>query len=138
MHAELGVMVHTNRYEKGADMEVFEKIKQRIRIVATEACGYQGLTRVVSESELKDIIERTEVEYNNGWIPCSDIDRLPDDGTPVLVQDFEGYYEVCYCETKHGAKGFTSGDWWHSANNYIAWNKLPDPYQPKGENNENS
>lgn len=37
--------------------EVFEKIKQRIMIAATEACGYAPLTRAVAESELKDIME---------------------------------------------------------------------------------
>ena len=38
--------------------EVFEKIKQRIMIAATEACGYAPLTRAVAESELKDIMEQ--------------------------------------------------------------------------------
>ena len=57
---------------KGADMkEVFEKIKQRIRICATEACGYTPLTRVVSEAELKEIIEQIDDECSNGHFGCN-------------------------------------------------------------------
>lgn len=51
--------------------EVFEKIKQRIRICATEACGYTPLTRVVSEAELKEIIEQIEDECSNGHFGCN-------------------------------------------------------------------
>ena len=51
--------------------EVFEKLKQRIRICATEACGYTPLTRVVSEAELKDIIEQIAAEYSNGHFGCN-------------------------------------------------------------------
>lgn len=51
--------------------EVFEKLKQRIRICATEACGYTPLTRVVSEAELKDIIEQIAAEYINGHFGCN-------------------------------------------------------------------
>ena len=51
--------------------EVFEKLKQRIRICATEACGYTPLTRVVSEAELKDIIDQTSAECRNGHFGCN-------------------------------------------------------------------
>lgn len=51
--------------------EVFEKLKQRIRICATEACGYTPLTRVVSEAELKEIIEQIAAEYSNGHFGCN-------------------------------------------------------------------
>ena len=78
-----------------------------------------------------EIVNQLAEEYNNDWIPCSE--RLPSEGQTVLVQDFEDYYEVCNCETKNGIKGFSSGEWWSSANNYLAWLPLPAPYQPKGE-----
>ena len=78
-----------------------------------------------------EIVNKLAEEYNNGWIPCSE--RLPSEGQTVLVQDFEDYYEVCNCETKNGIKGFSSWEWWSSANNYLAWQPLPAPYQPKGE-----
>lgn len=88
---------------------------------------HRGLERAVK------VIKEVAKEYNNGWISCSEIDKLPKDGTPVLVQDYEDYYEVYYCETKRGMKGFSDGDWWSSPNNYKAWQPLPEPYQPKGE-----
>lgn len=68
---------------------------------------------------------------SNGWIPCNE--RLPEDGVPVLIQDFEGYYSLGVSETNRKIKGFRDGDWWASANNYLAWMPLPAPYQPKGE-----
>ena len=51
--------------------EVFEKLKKRIRLCATEACGYTPLTRVVSEAELKKIIEQIAAEYSNGHFGCN-------------------------------------------------------------------
>ena len=51
--------------------EVFDKLKKRIMICATEACGYTPLTRVVSEAELKEIIEQIEDEYSNGHFGCN-------------------------------------------------------------------
>ena len=76
---------------------------------------------------IKKFVQEVAEEYNGGWIPCSE--RLPEDGTTVLVQDFEEYYEVSICETRNGVKGFSSGDWWTSANNYIAWQPLSEPYK---------
>ena len=81
--------------------------------------------------DAKNIVQEVAEEYNNGWIACSE--RLPEDGVFVLVQDFDEYYEIGKCEKRNGVIGITSGDWWTSANNYIAWQQLPEPYQPKGE-----
>lgn len=73
----------------------------------------------------------TNVATNDGWIPCSE--KLPEDGVAVLLQDFEGYYSLGVSETSRKIKGFRDGDWWASANNYLAWQPLPATYQPKGE-----
>ena len=102
---------------------------------------------LISISDVKEIVNELAEEYINcstdistkssdcstkvseiptGWIPCSE--RLPEEGATVLVQDFEDYYEVCNVESKDGISGFTSGDWWASANNYLAWKPLPAPY----------
>ena len=37
---------------------MIERIKQRIAAVANEACGYAPLTRVISEAEVKEILEQ--------------------------------------------------------------------------------
>lgn len=97
----------------------------------TLPCSYDitDIKEIASESfkESIEIVNELAEEYKGGWIPVSE--RLPDEGQTVLVQDFEDYYEVCTCETKQGVKGFSSGDWWASANNYIAWMPLPAPYK---------
>lgn len=107
--------------------EVFEKIKQRIKIAATEACSYAPITRVVSEAELKEIIEQAATEYNNGWIPCSE--RLPEESLNSVLGWDEYRGRSCFVQYWDGK--------WHLGNddesvNITAWQPLQ-PYQPKGE-----
>ena len=113
--------------------KAFEKILERLEERIAENTN-EDMTYKIPYFGLdiaKKIVQEVAEEYNNGWISCSEIDKLPKDGTPVLVQDYEDYYEVYYCETKRGMKGFSDGDWWSSPNNYKAWRPLPEPYQPK-------
>lgn len=85
---------------------------------------------IVNYNNCKEIAEQLkEVEYNNGWIPCSE--RLPDYGVGVLLQDFYEGYEFGERELRDGIDGFTDGDFWTSANNYIAWQPLPQPFVEK-------
>ena len=109
--------------------KAFEKILEMLsnihRVVKTDEDAEWNRAIYKSTEIVKEVAE----EYNGGWIPCSE--RLPEDGTTVLVQDFEEYYEVSICETRNGVKGFSSGDWWTSANNYIAWQPLPEPYKER-------
>jgi hypothetical protein len=70
---------------------------------------------------------------NDGWIPCSE--RLPEEYTEVLAYGREGYtYIALMYDTKIYGKvwrqwngGEMKLDW------IIAWQPLPAPYQPKGE-----
>ena len=71
-------------------------------------------------------IDNWTEEYSNDWIPCSE--QLPDYGERVLLQDFGGNITLEKCERKKKVKGFTDGNLWSSANNYIAWQPLPQPY----------
>lgn len=77
--------------------------------------------------ECFEIVQEVAEKYNGGWIACSE--RLPEDGMFVLVQDFFEYYEIGKCEKRNGVIGITNGDWWTSANNYIAWQPLPEPFK---------
>lgn len=110
--------------------QVFEKIKQRITIAATEACGYAALTRVVSEAEVKEILDSVVAEYNNGWIPCSE--RLPEKHVDVLV-DF-GDENPIIAWYSH-----VNDTWKNSSTDYvinvdvIAWQPLPESYNPGKE-----
>lgn len=49
---------------------MIERIKQRIAAVAKEACGYAPLTRVISEAEVKEIVEQEKEK------PQTNADRI--------------------------------------------------------------
>lgn len=106
--------------------EAFEKIKQRIRIAATNACEYTLMTKVVSEEELKNIIDDVAAGYNNGWIPCSE--RLPENNQNVIACFAHGTVtELQFYDSRfHGIYDYDEKV-------IVAWMPLPEPYQPKGE-----
>ena len=114
---------------------VFEKIIEKLEEKHEQYINAYGIVggnpSAFTVKECIDTVRKIAEHYNNGWIPCSD--QLPEDGMSVLVQDFDEYYEIGICEKRNGVIGITSGDWWTSANNYIAWQPLPQPFHPKGE-----
>lgn len=111
---------------------MIERIRQRIAAVAEEACGYAPLTRVISEAEVKEILEQEE--KTGGWIPITE--RLPEDDKYIMVSfdNFTlpdiGRYEV----DKDGNGAFYPGDEDESYVSYgclvvNAWMPLPEPYR---------
>lgn len=60
-------------------MDMIERIKRRISLASTEACGYTPLTRVISLSEVEEILK----QEGNKWIAVSE--RLPEEGKEVIV-----------------------------------------------------
>ena len=101
--------------------------------------------------EAIEIIKQTEAEYNNGWIPCSE--RLPEKvgnyiihvktGTDEDYVSVWGYQRGVHLSGRQTYVDDKRGYW---ANLYngdpinealskraIAWQPLPEPYQPKGE-----
>lgn len=82
-------------------------------------------------------MERSTAYYNDGWIPVSE--RLPDSGRKVLLQTEGNQMTVAFLDKK--LKWYAdSGD--HFCTDLcakpIAWQPLPDPYEPKGENHGES
>ena len=135
---------------KAITNEAIEIVKQEAEQYQSSEIGFISKTEVLTLIEeikcnddipknygtLLDIMRMirnmpTVDNTDNGWIPCSE--QLPDYGERVLLQDFGGNITLEKCEKKKRIKGFTDGNWWASANNYIAWQPLPQPYQPKGE-----
>ena len=115
-------------------------VDDAIEIVKQEAEQYEECYKDCGECEAYEkekhycpkfckVIKETvkEIEENhNGWIPCSE--HQPEYGERVLLQDFGGNITLEKCERKKKVKGFTDGNWWSSANNYMAWQPLPQPY----------
>lgn len=63
-----------------------------------------------------------------GWIMCKD--SLPNDGDKVFLQDYYGEIEIGrFGHNEMYQEGFYSGDWFTTANNYLAWQPLPSLYQ---------
>ena len=119
-------------------LAIFEKIIEKLEKLSDElykayCIGFNSDDRAEYDAYINaiEIVKQEAEQYNNGWIPCSE--RLPEERETVLLQDFDGFYELGVCTVKCGIKGFEDGDWWSSANNFIAWKPLPEPYQPKGE-----
>lgn len=116
--------------------EVFEKIKQRIIIVATEAYGYTPMTRVVSEAELKEILEKVEEEYGDGWILCSE--QLPPQPkeNPVFDNKPLELYLVSNEISDYSFRAFWNGKFFTDGFGdvkAIAWQPLPPVFKAESE-----
>ncbi len=122
--------------------KAFEKILERLD--EERELSYADFSRYVDEvspsidAEYDDffhrglerasrLVKEVAKEYNGGWIPCSE--RLPEENQKVILQDFYGNITIEKMKTNDGLEGFIDGDWWSSANNYVAWKPLPEPYK---------
>ena len=124
--------------------EVFEKIieeleEKRRRYFLTIAntgdekldCAYEYVGDALDKAI--EIVKQEAEKYDNGWIPCSE--RLPEDGETYLVTNASSFGQC------HTYKGWYDGKHkiWHMEENFerkmnvVAWQPLPQPYQPKGE-----
>ena len=80
-----------------------------------------------------EIVKQEAEQYNNDWIPCSE--KLPDVRQDVLVTvKYTGFMGVHGYWIKTGHME-AENDWWGdcAGGEVIAWQPLPQPYQPKGE-----
>ena len=109
--------------------EAFEKILERLsniyRVVKTDEDAEWN--RAIYKST--EIVQEVAEEYNGGWIPCSV--RLPEENQEVMLQDFYGNITIGKMKITDGIEGFSDGDWWASANNYVAWQQLPKPFKER-------
>lgn len=132
--------------------ELIEKIIEKIGTMAEKAERKEMEARhFVSEKMYEgeriafgdaiEIVKQTEEEYNNGWIPCSEM--LPKVEINPVTNDYVRY-NVTYndgnvSDVRCYAYGEASGGkhWMNGGkimDEYvIAWQPLPEPYQPKGE-----
>ena len=81
---------------------------------------------------VKKFVQEVASEYNDGWIACGE--RLPEPIRPVLVTLKNWMNDKCFVRV-----GRFHTDHWKTDEGIvensvvIAWQPLPQPYQPKGE-----
>lgn len=111
------------------EQEVFEKIIKKLEEIKSaipDLIEYQAADDIESKcDEINDLIR----EYNNGWIPVEE--RLPVLYTKILIT-------YMTCEGEKVCEGRYNGTYWYDCDtrtmlNAIAWQPLPEPYQPKGD-----
>lgn len=122
--------------------EAFEKIIDELKqesIIVDDDAGHRAV----------EIIHQIAEEYNNGWIPCSEM--LPEESGYYLVTyhnwsdgNFLPKYDDTYVRRLHYQISEHFVGWNYPKNvddraendchkEVIAWQPLPEPYQPKGE-----
>lgn len=116
--------------------KAFEKILERLDEVERRLLNESGdigcTLGITNMSEYsKSIVQQVAEEYKDGWIPCSE--RLPEEYT-VLCCDKYGEMIVGHpyfdevSDTNYSAESDNEMMY-----NCVAWQPLPQPYQPKGE-----
>ena len=94
-------------------------------------CVWDKAIEIVKQ-EAEKFVPDTNVG-NNGWIPCSE--KLPELRQDVLVTvKYTGFMGMHGYWIKTGHME-AENDWWGdcAGGEVIAWQPLPEPYQPKGE-----
>lgn len=107
--------------------KILERLEREIAGKPTPDEYNNGINRAYSI--VREVEEEFATDTNvgtNGWIACSD--QLPEENQEVILQDFYGNITIEKMKINDGAKGFSDGNWWSSANNYVAWRPLPEPY----------
>lgn len=121
-------------------MQVFEKIiYDRVLQKAWQPLGEftEHSPLVVKVSDVEEIIKQVAEEYNNGWIPVSE--RLPEKNIDVLTwaRSTARGGDICFvgcCDNGAWFLQSSAGTLSYPTQyEVIAWQPLPEPYQPKGE-----
>ena len=120
--------------------EILEYIKNRAARVVTMACDYMENNMVLSEAELKEILEDAAKEFAAGtnvgikWIPCSE--RLPDIGNRCLVTLSNNVVAIGTLHNEDNKRWHlepTSMMIAYYEDSVTAWIPLPMPYRKDGE-----
>ena len=125
-------------------------VGKAIEIVKQEAAAYEECYKDCGDCEaynkekhhcpkfckvIKETVKEIE-ENHNGWIPCSE--HQPEEAGTYNVTAYDGrILRSTHAKWQPRLKSWnltgTMAYW-----KIIAWKKLPTPYQPKGDNDENS
>ena len=117
----------------------FEKMIEKLEEIRAkktcnkEKCDTKELCRICVVDDAIEIVKQEAEQYNNGWIPCNE--KLPELRKDVLVTvKYTGFMGMHGYWIKTGHME-AENDWWGDCadGEVIAWQPLPEPYQPKGE-----
>ena len=117
------------RLEKYENNDLIEHDSEQSEHCKRIDCGIGMDCPICVMEKAKEIVQEVAEEYNGGWIACSD--RLPEENQQVILQDFYGNITIEKMKTNDCLEGFSDGDWWSSANNYVAWQPLPKPFKER-------
>ena len=124
-------------------MSIISHQVEELRQLAKDFAGQKKLQRALTNAA--DIIEtqsaklaaanmeRSNLYYNNGWIPCEEY--LPEEKVNPLTLDFFEYEVTFESENARDIRHykFGRGHWWHGGgivDGYVvAWRPLPEPYR---------
>lgn len=114
--------------------EVIEKIIERLEKIGN--IQFSDFTKpLITVEDAIEIVKQEAELYNNGWIPCSE--RLPEIVGRYLVTALWGdgnFKKYSVYDAVYGSDGI-----WHVQDyvpapyKVLAWQPLPEPYEPKGE-----
>ena len=108
------------------------KVIEELEMEMKASSGYSA-ERVSAFSRAIEIVKQEAEKYNNGWILVSE--KLPEDYETYLVTNVDSFGQ------RHTYKGWYGVEHkiWHMEGNserkmnVVAWQPLPQPYQPNGE-----
>ena len=113
---------------------LFDKIKIKLwkNTELVRPVGWSTKQEIIKLDTVFSILDEAKEEFatdtnvgNNSWIPCSE--RLPEDGTYLCTLDGE----LCGLDEPFtGMCGIENGVW-DEPDCVIAWQPLPEQYQPK-------
>jgi len=115
--------------------ETKEKCARENPLMFDNAKGY-----ATGIANAKYFVNQLAEEYNNGWIPVSE--RLPGEEYIICIEGAEFYKHVLTTTQDENAQCCVGwydqeDETWYDLEGFayhpIAWQKLPAPYQPKGE-----
>lgn len=117
--------------------EVFEKIIEKLgdKIFSAELYGdeWNGQTvdNLLCLGDVKDVIQNVATECDNRWIPCSE--RLPEESLNSVIGWDEYRKRCCFVQYYAGQWQLAGKNKYGESVKIIAWQPLPEPYQPEGE-----
>ena len=83
--------------------------------------------RLEGINKAKEIVNELAKEHKGGWIPCSE--RLPNHMQTVLFTSEDGYVDCGWYDANEN--WCVNDNYFPNAFRFIAWQPLPEPYQPK-------